>query len=397
MSSTPPPPTPDRDATPPGRHPWRSTVLVAVILAALAAGGYALRSRGTDAGAPKAAAAASAPVAVTTVLAERRDYPVQLEATGTVTPLNVVELRPQIAATVSQVHVREGEFVRAGQLLFTLDSRAAQVDVAKARAQLARDTATLADAERQLQRQRDLQAQQFVSPSAVESAQAAVDAQRAVVAADQAAVQAADVGLSYTRLVAPSAGRVGTVSAYVGSLVQPGGTALLTITQLDPIAVAFSLPQRHLPDALSRLQQGGLDVGVRLPDTAASAPALQGRLDFVDSAVDAQTGTVRVKARFANARQQLWPGAFVTVQFGVQTLRDAVLVPQAAIVRGPEKSLVYVVADGSAAPREVEIVQAAGERAVVSGLQGGERVVVDGRQNLRPGSRVAERGAGTAP
>ncbi len=339
----------------------------------------------------RASGPGGAPVSITTVAAQRRDLDVVLEATGTVTALNSVDIRPQVASTITKVHIREGQFVKAGQLLFTLDARSDEVAVTKAQAQLAKDQAALADAERQLTRSRDLFAQNFISQGAVDTNQSLVESQQAVVAADRAAIAAVQVGLSYSRITAPAAGRAGAINVYAGSLVQPSGLPLVTITQLDPIAVAFSLPQRNLADALATLRAGGGAVTAVLPEGGGT---VAGKLAFVDNAVDAGSGTVRVKAEFGNRNEHLWPGAFVVVRLTVQTLKGATIVPQASVIQGPRGRFVYVVDDGKATPRPVEIVHAAGEDAAVTGVQPGERIVVEGRQNLRPGSAVIERPAG---
>lgn len=372
----------------------------------------------TTAGAASAASAparagSAPPVGVTTVRAQQRDLPVLITATGTVAPLSSVDVRPQATALVAQVHVREGQFVKAGQLLFTLDARAAEAEVARARAQMQRDEAALADAQRQLRRSQELVAQNFVSQGALDTTQSNAQSLSAALAADKAALDAARLGLSYTRVTAPSAGRLGAINVFPGSSVQANQTLLVSITQLDPIAVAFSLPQRHLADALAALKDGGAAVLATPPDTAsagrgaASAPAkdgspgqapataaaLQGRLSFVDNAVDASSGTVKVKAEFANHDNRLWPGAFVNVAMTARTLTGAVVVPQAAIVQGARGTLVFTVQDGKAVSRPVELLYAQGEEAAVSGLKAGERVVMDGRQNLRPGTPVVERTA----
>jgi RND family efflux transporter MFP subunit len=338
-----------------------------------------------------AASGAGAPVSVTTVRARKTDVDVMLEATGTVSALNSVDIRPQVSSIITQVHIREGQFVKAGQLLFTLDARNDEVNLAKARAQLAKDVASLADAQRQLDRSRDLLGQNFISQGAVDTNQTAVATQQAVVAADRAAIDAAQVGVSYNRIVAPAAGRAGAINVFVGSTVQPTGAVLVTITQLDPIAVAFSLPQRNLNDALRTLREGGGKVQAVLPE---GRKAGIGKLQFVDNAVDVASGTVRVKAEFANKEERLWPGAFVTIRLAVQTLKGASVIPQAAVIQSPRGKIVYVVdAAAKAMPRPVEIVYASGEEAVVSGIKPGERVVLDGRQNLRPGATVIERAA----
>lgn len=374
--------------------------LLGVFVVAAAAGGYALMrdkaaaSPAALAGpAPASAASGSGgpPVSVTTVVVQKRDVDVMLDATGVVAALNSVDIRPQVASVITRVHIKEGQFVTAGQPLFTLDARNDEVNVTKAKAQLAKDLAALADADRQLARSKDLFAQNFISQGAVDTTQTVVESQRAVVASDRAAIEAAQVGLSYNRIVAPSAGRAGAINVYAGSTVQPGGAALVTITQLDPIAIAFSLPQRNLGDALATLRSGGGKVTAVLPE---GAGLVTGRLQFVDNVVDASSGTVRVKAEFLNRDERLWPGAFVTVQLAVQTLKGASLIPQAAVIDSPRGKIVYVVdAAGKASPRPVQVVYASGEEAAVAGVRPGERIVVEGRQNLRPGSAVIDRPA----
>lgn len=367
---------------------------------------------GQASGARVAAPAASAPpVSVTLVRALPRDFTVALEASGTVTALSSVEVKPQVSAQVLAVHVKEGQFVQRGQPLFTLDARGDTANLKKAEAQLLKDEATLADARRQLVRSQDLLAKNFISLGAVDTAQANVDAQQAVAAADRAAVDAVKVQLSYARITAASAGRVGQIAVYPGSSVSPGGAAMLTLTQIDPVAVAFSLPQRNLPDALAALGAAGGPSGkdgkavkdgnpakgskggvtAVLPDGQGTR---RGRLVFVDSAVDAASGTVKAKAQFGNADQALWPGAYVTVKMALQTLPDAIVVPQAAIVQGARGTVVFVAGPGNVAViRPVKVLASAGTDAVVSGLQPGERVVLDGRQNVRPGVTLIERAA----
>lgn len=376
-----------------------AAVLSAVLVAACSPGGGAEAPAAPAAVASASGAASAAggapPVSVTVVAAAQRDFPVVVRATGTVSPLSSVEVKSQVASVVTQVHVKEGQFVKAGQPLFTLDARTDEANLGKARAQLAKDQATLADAKRQLERSRDLLARNFVSPSAVDTAQANVDAQQAALQADQAAIDAVRVSLGYARISAPSAGRVGAISVFPGTSVTPGGAALVTITQLDPIAVSFNLPQRHVNDALRLLQQGGGKVVATLPEGKGER---SGTLQFVDSAVDATSGTVKVKARFDNAGQALWPGAYVDVALTVQTLGGAVVVPQAALVQGARGNLVFVVgADNKAQPRPVTVLQAQGADAVVDGVKPGERIALDGRQNLRPGSSVVVRDGAGAP
>lgn len=326
-------------------------------------------------------------IAVSSVTAQRMNVPVRLQANGYVSSLNSVEVRPQVSNLIARVHIREGQFVKAGELLFSLDDRADRVNLRKAQAQLAKDQATLADAERQLARSRELLAKGFVSQSAVDTVQTQAEAARATLQGDEAAVAAARVALEYDSIRAPSSGRAGAITVFAGSLVQPGmATPMVTISQLDPIAVSFTLPEQELAALLEAKRNGE----VKVTATVASADApLEGRVSFIDNSVDSQNGTIRVKAVFPNPSQLLWPGQYVTVSTVVREIRDGIVVPQAAIITGPNGSTIYVIgADNTAQQRKVGVDHAFGTQAVVSGLRAGERVVVDGKQNLRPGSRV---------
>jgi RND family efflux transporter MFP subunit len=341
------------------------------------------------ASAPAAAASAPLqPVSVSTVKAQKRDFSVNLQGNGIVSALTSVDLRSQVTSTVSKVHFSEGQFVKAGQLLFTLDSRTDEANLAKARAQLVKDQATLADAKRQFERAKQLFAQNFISQGAVDTAQTLVEGTTASTAADQAAIDAARIALSYDRIAAPLSGRVGAVNVSSGSLVQANTTALVTITQLDPIAVAFSIPQRNLSDALSALKGGGAAVTAKLADGGGS---YKGRLQFVDNSVNTGSGTVQVKAVFPNKEGKLWPGAYVDISQTVSTLADATTIPQAAIVQGPRGTIVYVLEQGKARLQPIKVVYTENGEAAVTGIQAGDVVVMDGKQNVRPGSPLVER------
>ena len=367
----------------------------AVALGALVAAGCSGKAETSAPAAGASAARAAAPVAITTVPARQQDFKIVLQAIGAAAPVSSVDVKPQATSVVTRVHVKEGQFVKAGDLLFTLDSRTDEANVDKMRAQMARDEAALADARRQLARSRELLAQNFVSQGAVDANQTTVDAQTAAVAGDRAALNAARVALSYARVTAPGAGRVGAIAIYPGTAVTANQTTLATITQLDPIDVTFSLPQRYLGSLLAALKTGTAPVGAKLPEGAGE---LKGRLSFVDSVVDPATGTVKVKARFDNREARLWPGAFVNVALEAGALKDAVVVPQATIIQSVRGPIVYVASNGRAAMRPVTVLESRGEAAAVQGVRAGELVVLEGRQNLRPDSPVIERSRpGAAP
>ena len=440
-----------------------------VVLAGAAAAYYALRPadkatsdasgsiKGTAPapGAPGGAAAGAAaqPQSVSVVRAQLRDVPVTIEATGTVVSLNTVEIRPQVAAMVRQVAIREGQFVRKGDLLFALDDRADRANLEKARAQLLKNRATLADLERQLKRSQELRDQNFIAPSAVDTVLSSVEAQRANVAADEAAIHVSEVALGYNQIRSPLSGRAGAIGVFQGSLVSQTGTPLVTINQIDPIGVAFSVPEAQLAPLLQSSRGEAATVTLRLSGQggggqgaggsgggagggtggpaggagAAAGPgarpgaagprsaapgavpgvpaAITGKVSFIDSAVDTQSGTIRVKGTFANPQQLLWPGQYVTARMTLRTIKDAVVVPQAALILGAtQQRTLYVVDEANTAQlRPVQVRYGFGEFAVVEGVKPGERIVTDGKQNLRPGTPVREAGAapaggrGTAP
>lgn len=412
--------------------------------AGMVAGGGA--GGGGGPGGPGGGGAGAAPQSVTIVRAQLRDVPISIDATGTVVSLNTVEIRPQVSAMLRKVAIREGQFVREGDLLFALDDRSDRANLEKARAQLLKDSATLADLERQYKRSLELRDQNFIAQSAVETVLSSVEAQRAVVASDEAAIHVSEVALGYNQIRSPLSGRAGAITVYQGSLVATSGPPLVTINQVDPIGVAFAVPEAQLAPLLEASRgepatvtlrlagQGGGGAGATGPGGAAAAgigagvagrpgavasaaanaapnaaanatasagpvaaPVLVGKVGFIDSAVDTQSGTIRVKGVFANPQQQLWPGQYVTARMTLRTLKDAVVIPQSALILGAtQQRTLYVVDDANTAQlRPVQVRYGFGEFAVVDGVQPGERVVTDGKQNLRPGTPVRE--AGTAP
>lgn len=327
---------------------------------------------------------AQPPVTVSVVAPLRQDVPVELTANGTVTPLQTVDLRAQTTSTIRQVHIKEGQFIKAGTLMFSLDDRGDVANTDKARAQVARDQATLADIERQYKRSQDLFSQKFIAQSAVDTLKSQVEAARAALVADQAAVRASNVNVSYAHIRAPLSGRVGAITVYPGSLVQPA-TSMTTITQLDPISVAFTLPESALGNLLAASKAGTVDVQAGYGQAA----PVKGKLSFIDNTVDAQSGTIRVKAQFDNGSGTLWPGQFVTTRVTVQTIKDALVIPQQAIVTNAKGTFVYVVQpDKSAKLLPVKRLHAFGPNAAVTGLSGSEQVITEGKQNLRPGGKV---------
>ena len=384
----------------------RSTplLLISCGLAFAALSGCGRKAEGGAApGAPAGAASAPPAQNVGVVKVRQADVPITVEASGTVTALQSVDLRAQTTSTVAQVLVKDGQNVRKGELLFRFDDRADRAALDKARAQLARDRASLADLERQLTRAKELKAQNFIAQNAVDTAQANFDAGQALIRSDEAAVQAAQVAVGYNELRAPISGRAGIVSVFPGSLVQANATAapLVNIAQLDPIAISFTVPETQLGSLLSATRAGQLDVeALPPPGSPRGAASIKGRVTAVDNLVDATTGTIKVKAEFDNKAQALWPGQYLRVRVTLRTLQGVTVVPQAAIImRGNERSVYVVGPDNTAKLVPVQLRQAMGEQVVVEGLDATAQVVMEGKQNLRPGMplRIQPSGGGAVP
>ncbi len=375
--------------------------ILALSLAIAAGGGYWLwKKNGTESTELVAGQAIGVkgdknrPVTVNTVLAQKRNYDVKLSANGVVSSLNIVDVRPQVSSVIEKVHIKEGQFVRAGDLLFSLDNRADIANLAKAHAQLDKELASLAENQRQLMRSKELFEKKFQSQSVVDAAQTAVQAQQSVVDAAKAAVASVKVNLAYSKITAPVSGRTGLINVFPGSLVQPStsGAALVTITQMDPIAITFPLPQRNLSDALDSMKRGDSLAYASLPDNKAK---FKGKLQFVDNVVDAVSGTVKVKAVFDNKEMKLWPGAYANLELSVLTLKDAIVIPRDALVMGVNAVTVFVVdAEGKAEQKKVQVQYSFENDAIVTGLEPGMKVILEGKQNLRPGVPVKERTEG---
>ena len=328
------------------------------------------------------------PVTVSTVPVEQKDLAVRLRATGVVSPINSVDVKAQTNSIIGKVFVRDGQFVKAGDVLFTLDARTEEANIMKAQAQLAKDTASLGDAQRQLKRAQELAAQSFIAQGQVDTASANVDVWTATVNSDKAAIDAARVALSYARILAPQSGRIGTVNVSNGATVQANITNLLTITQVNPIAVTFTLPQRNISDALEALKAGGAPVTATLADNGGT---FKGKLQFVDSQIDAASGSVKAKAYFKNDEEKLWPGAYVEVQQTLREIKEALVIPQGAVIYSARGPFAYVVENGKAVARPLKIVQAQGAEIAVTGVTLGEPIILEGKQNVRPGAPVIER------
>ena len=352
-----------------------------------------LSHSGADAAAAKAAGA-QGPTTVSVVAPLRQDVPVVLQANGTVTPISTVDLHPQTTSTIARVHIKEGQFVKAGELMFTLDDRSERANMDKAQAQTMRDQAALADYERQYQRSLELLSKHFIAQGAVDTLKSQVDSARALLNSDIAAARSVGVDVSYTAIKAPMAGRVGAINVYPGSLVQLT-TSLTTITQLDPITVAFTLPESALTALLQAQHAGAVPVQAVAGD---DGKEINGALSFIDNTVDPVAGVIRVKAQFDNKDTLLWPGQYVNTRLTTQVLKDAMVIPQSAIISNTRGTFIYAVdQDQSAKVVPIKRLFGFGDNAAVSGLSGKEQVIVDGKQNLRPGGKVRVAGSDQPP
>ncbi|MGV3740861.1 MAG: efflux RND transporter periplasmic adaptor subunit [Burkholderiaceae bacterium] len=335
----------------------------------------------------KAKQARSMVQTVKIALAEQKAIPVTLRANGYVVAFNTVEVRPQTQNIVRAVHVREGQDVKAGQLLFTLDQRSDLSNVERSQAQVASDRAELVEAEAAYKRNQELFAKKFVSQAVVDTARARVEALRGTLQANQAAVKSSAVALSNNKITASISGRLGAINVHQGSLAQPGGTPMVIISQIDPIAVSFTVPERELGHIMNSYPGGAAPVIAEL----ANGQELKGKLFFIDNTADPQSGTIRMKAQFGNADRKLWPGSFVNVRMVARTLPDAVVVPAQAVVTGPDERFVYIVQeDSSVRKQKIEVLSMEDGQAAIAGLEAGARVVMEGAQNLRPNSKVKE-------
>ncbi|RRN45690.1 efflux RND transporter periplasmic adaptor subunit [Lautropia dentalis] len=332
------------------------------------------------------------PVTVSVSPVVKGAFPVLVRAVGNVTPYNTVTVVPQVEGRLLRVHFREGDRVRAGDLLAELDARALEASLAEARATQAQNQAELRNAQADLARYQRLFRQDSVARQQLDTQQALVRQLQARSAADQAKVDSARVQLGYTKIHAPVTGRLGLIKTNVGAMIGPSTTdGLVSIVQVDPISVVFGVPEvqlQSLRDAMAQQDMsGGLEV--QAWDRTESRLLATGRLTTLDNQIDTTTGALRVRARFDNPGEQLFPNQFVNVRLTLQTLPGALSVPVDVVQFGNQGNYVYVVRDGKAHIQTVKLGASASDRVqVVDGLQAGEQVVLEGMDSLRDGSRV---------
>ncbi|CAL1241243.1 MdtA/MuxA family multidrug efflux RND transporter periplasmic adaptor subunit [Candidatus Methylocalor cossyra] len=378
------PPSPSSPSRPARRLGWWLLVGLAAAL------GWSWAGRQSPGNGPPEARRAPPPVPVVTAPAVREDFPVYLTGLGTVTAFHTVTVRSRVDGQLVKVAFREGQMVREGDLLAEIDPRPFQVQLTQAEGQMARDRAQLRLARIQLERNRALLSRDYIAQQQVDSDLATLDQLEGAVKADQGQIDAARLQLTYTRITAPLSGRIGLRRVDPGNLVQaadPNGLAV--ITQLQPIAVIFSLPQDVIPRIAPKLGSGET-LPVEAYDRDMKIKIASGTLLTTDNAIDPNTGTLRFKAVFPNQDNALFPNQFVNARLLADTLRDSVVVPAAAVQRGPDSKFVYLVRDDSTVTvRPIVAGPTEGDRTVVEkGLAGGERVVVEGVDKLREGARV---------
>lgn len=364
----------------------KSLVLLA-FLAAVAGGGYwAWHNYHRSQQKPKESTDQAVPATVAT--AETRDFPVYLDSLGNVQAWNTVTVRSRVDGEIIKVAFDEGQFVKAGDLLIQIDPRPFQAALDQAVAKKAQDEANLANMKHDLER--------FEKSGTLATTQQQIDTQRSTVKqqeelikADQGAIDNDKVQLAYTTIKAPISGRIGFRLVDQGNIIHAGDTGgVATINQIQPIAVIFTEPEEQLPRILDELKAGPLAVEAYTTDRKRLLG--KGELSLVDNQVDMTTGTIKLKGKFANKDMDLWPGLSVSTRLLITTEKNVVVVPDAAVQRGPDKLFAYVVgADNKVEQRDLVVGEIQDGQAVIkSGVKPGERVVTSGYYRLQPGSKV---------
>ena len=326
------------------------------------------------------------PVTVARVI--RKTVPVEVRAIGNVIAYSTVSVKSRIAGELLKVSFREGQDVRKGDLLFTIDDRPLQASLKQAEANLARDQYQARNAETDAARYEALFKQGIIARQQFDQYRSNADALRAQIGADEAAIENAKVQLNYTTIYSPIDGRAGNLLIHEGNMIKDNDAPMVVLNQIQPIFVSFSVPQMYLPEIKQRMSARTLQVRV-IPKETGSHEEI-GELSFVDNAIDVSTGTIQLKATVRNDRRSLWPGQFVDVVLGLSAQPNALLVPSEAVQNGQRGAYVYVVkGDSTVESRPVQMGRAvAGSVVIEHGLSEGETVVTDGQLRLFPGAKV---------
>jgi multidrug efflux system membrane fusion protein len=336
--------------------------------------------RGGGGGAP------AVPVVVAPVA--RVAMPVRIDTFGTVQTIALVSIKSRVDGYVDRVLIRDGQFVKSGDVMFQLDPRSAEAQLRQAQAQLARDQASLEGAQRDLKRYTELVAKHATPITNLESAQTQVGVFEGAVNADEAMIENLKVQLSFCTITAPIDGRVGNIAIKTGNSIKANDLPLATINQIQPIYVAVALPQVAFPNLKAALARGPVEVSVRAQGD--DGPPIKGTVEFYDSAVDTPTGTIAVRAIFTNEEQRLWPGQYVSAAVTLGMESDALTVPQAAVRVGQNGNYVFIIKpDRTAEVRLINVSRTIDGKSVVEkGLSEGEDVAVDGQLRLNNGTKV---------
>src|SRR6266567_5965681 len=349
-------------------------------------------SNGADSKQQQAHAAGPRSVSVATAPVQRQDVPVYLSGLGAVTAFNTANIKSRVDGQIMKVNVQEGQNVKQGALLIEIDSRPFQVQLDQMQAQLSRDSAQLHDAQLNLERYTSLIPSGSIAQQQVDTQKALVDQLQGTVRTDQAQVDNAKLQIVYCHITAPFDGRVGLRQVDTGNIVHSSDTnPMLILTQLQPIAVIFTLPEDVLPNVSKHMKQGVLEVDAFSRDDQTKLAS--GKLLTIDNQIDPTTGTAKLKAVFSNTDNQLWPNQFVNADLLLETRKNSTVVPTAAILRGPQGTFVYAVnPDKTVQDRPVTVSLTQGDTTVItSGLNPGDTVVTDGQDKLQRGSRIEPR------
>jgi len=366
--------------------------------AAVAAAAWLVRARSGGHGpgaAPASNASAQRVVPVVSATVTRRDVPTWLEGLGTVVAYKTITVKSQVDGRLDQVLFKEGDPVKRGQVIAQIDPRPFQIQLHQAEGALARDRAQLLNARINLERNKTLLERKLVAQSSVDDATAAVGQLEGTVEVDQAAIESARLSLDYARITSPVDGVTGVRAVDPGNLVHANdANGMVVVTQLDPIAVLFTLPQDDLPRISAQMEHGKLEVRAYSRDGATLLGT--GSLELIDNQINQTTATLRLKAVMPNPHRALWPNQFVKARLLLGTRQDALVVPATTLQRGPNGTFVYVIGkDDVVSVRPVRADPPLGQIAIVDqGLTEGERVVSDGQNQLRAGTKVAPREVG---
>jgi membrane fusion protein, multidrug efflux system len=363
-------------------------VLIAVMLLAIvAAGGFAYKIYFLDAQpTTQAQIVASVPVVVAQV--ERKPMPVRIDVIGIVQPIATVGVRSRIDGQISAVNIKDGQEVKAGDVLIQMDDRAIAAQLKQAQAMVVRDRANLANAQREIARYKPLNDKDFVSHEQMDQVNTTGATTEAVLEADMANVQNLQVQLDYCTIRAPMDGRVGAITLKTGNGVKENDTLIVTINQMKPIYVNFAVPQNELPAIRAAMAAGTITISVRAAGD--TKDPVTGKLGFIDNQIDPATGTIAVRGVFDNGDERLWPGQFVNVQMTLKMEPDAIVMPQAALLVGQDGNYVYIAKpDNTVETRPVTVDRTMdGLTIIAKGLNEGEQVVVDGQSRVTDGTRV---------